>query len=77
MNWQDQLRALPRETQQRLLCDHIPQSVAESMAFESKPVSMEILEAQPARRKPSGTLNAHEVSLATVNQSERDSCNTD
>ena len=54
MTWQENLRALralPPETRQRRMWDHIPQSVAESMAFEGEPVSMEILRAQHARRK--------------------------
>ncbi len=58
MTWQAKLRALrslPRETRQRRLWDHVPQSVAESMAFEGEPVSLEILRAQHARRKRPAT----------------------
>jgi hypothetical protein len=58
MNWQDKLRALralPPETRQRRLWEQIPQSVAESMAFEGEPVSLPLLREQHARRKRPAT----------------------
>ena len=68
MTWQDKLRALralPPETQQRRMWDHIPQSVAESMAFEGEPVGMDLLRAQHARRAPPATSKLREASSAT------------
>lgn len=68
MTWQDQLRtlrALPEETRQRRMWDPIPQSVSESMAFEGEPVSMELLQAQHARRKRPATSKRREASSVT------------
>lgn len=68
MTWQDKLRrlrALPAETRQRRMWDHIPQSVAESMAFEGEPVSLALLHAQHARRTPPATLIPCAASSAT------------
>ena len=67
MTWQTKLRALralPLETRLRRMWDHIPQSVAESMAFEGEPVNMELLQAQHARRKRPVTLQPREASSA-------------
>jgi hypothetical protein len=59
MTWQDKLRALralPQDIRQRRMWDHIPQSVAESMAFEREPVSIHLLREQHARRnRPAGS----------------------
>lgn len=55
MTWQDKLRALralPPETRRRHRWNHIPQNVAESMAFEGEPVSLARLPEQHSRRTP-------------------------
>jgi hypothetical protein len=68
MTWQDQLRnlrALPEEIRQRRMWDHIPQSVAESMAFEQEAVSLELLQAQHSRRKRPVTSKPREASSVT------------
>ena len=68
MTWQDKLRALralPPETRQRRMWDHIPQSVAESMAFEGEPVSLSLLQEQHARRTPPAISKPPGASSAT------------
>lgn len=70
MTWQDKLRALralPPETRQRRLWDQIPQSVAESMAFEGEPVSLQLLREQHARRAPPAISTPPGVSSAINN----------
>ena len=47
-------RRLPEEEQIRRRWARIPRNVAESMAFEGEPVSLEDLEAAHARQAPPG-----------------------